>query len=108
MITLAHTVTIVHPGTTESRYGDTVDDWSTATEVDEPGWVQQRSTSDERPGRTAVITEWKCFLESTSAVTSRSRLRWEGRLFEVDGDPYVTSTPAGAHHVEVKLRTVDG
>lgn len=108
MITLVHTVTIVHPGSTTDRYDNDVDDWTTATRTEAAAWVQQRSTGEDRGGRQAVITGWKCFFAADAEVTARDRIEWDGRAFEVDGEPYAPSTPDGPHHVECQLKAVDG
>ena len=106
---LVHTVTIVHPGTTTDGYGDTVADWSGATEETSPARVTQRTATEDNNGRAATITEWRLLLPATATIAAADRVTWNGDTFEVVGDPVeAVRRSATVHHVEVTLRKVEG
>jgi hypothetical protein len=42
-------------------------------------------TFNLEPGRTALVTTWRLF--TTSPVTARDRILWQGRIFQVTGQP---------------------
>lgn len=108
--TLPHTVTVVTPGETENRYGDTVEDWEAgSTEEEMPGWVQHRSsTTQVGENRAAVVTTWMLIVGPEAPIVAGGRVVWEGRTFRIVGEPHQLTSPAGVHHIEAQLETVDG
>lgn len=105
---LAHDVTILTPGTTANRYGDSTPNWATATSVASKAWVSQRSSVEDLDHREAQVSGWVVFLPEDTAITGRDRVVWGSVTFEVDGPPNRAWTPRGEHHVEANLRVVDG
>lgn len=103
-----HTVTIVQAATTTDRYGNTSQDWGTAVRTASPAWVQSRSTSEENGNRRAVLEDLMAFLPPTTKVTAHDRMEWDGRTYEVDGEPARFYNLAGLHHLEVPLAVVEG
>ena len=104
-----HSVDIIRAASSTDAYGDPTLDWDTATTTSEvPAWVQPRTTSEVTGGRSAVLTEWMAFLPPETDVAAHDRLRWEGRLYDVDGDPAYLWNPSGPHHVEVPLTRITG
>lgn len=104
---LAHTATIVTPGVTVDRYGPTPD-WTNAAETTTRAWFSQRSALEDRDHREAQIGDWVGFFPAGTILTGHDRVRWGSITFEVDGPPNPAGTPRGAHHVEARLRVVDG
>jgi hypothetical protein len=43
------------------------------------------STPNLEPGRTTLVTTWRLF--TTSPATARDRILWQGRIFQVTGQP---------------------
>lgn len=110
---LVHDVTVLTAGSTTDRYGATVKDWGNATERDVRGWVSQREALEDRTdGREAQIQGWILYLPAGDAITGHNRVRWNDPTpavtFEVDGPPDPAWSPRGEHHIEVRLRVVDG
>lgn len=119
MITLPHTVTIRRPGVDVDRYSNTIPDWDDVTDVEDvPAWVQQRTTTVEvqqrtttveaGPGRAAVVSTWMVFLPAGTVIADGDQVIWDSRAFTVDGEPHHLHNPAGEHHLQVQLETVDG
>jgi hypothetical protein len=113
---LPHLVDILTPGQTTDRYGNTVDDWTTATRAEVRAWVQQQTGSELTDLRSAQIGQWVllCNPRTTDgavlAVPGNARIQWTGYgiTFEVDGPPGPAYEPSELHHYEVRLKVVEG
>ncbi|MER6665725.1 hypothetical protein ABT256_14375 [Amycolatopsis japonica] len=64
------------------------------------------STEPAAPGRQAVVTKWRAF--TAAPVTARERIEWDGRTFEVSGEPARWSPRFGYVHYELTLTHVEG
>jgi hypothetical protein len=113
---LPHTLTIITPGSATDAYGNTVPDWDAATERDIAAYVRPQSTSvraagDEHVevGRDVSERSWQAHINDT-AVTVTDRARWNGDVYEVDGDPlrWVSAPGGRLSFTKVQLRRVDG
>lgn len=104
-----HTVTRLRPPLVEDRRGDERRDWPNAEATpDLRVWVQQRSATEQVDAtRDEQRTSWLMFSGVNDWLTT-DRVLWQGRTFEVDGEPQVLQTPRGFHHVEVSLLRVAG
>lgn len=105
---LVHDVTVVRAGDDTDRYGNTARDWSTATSTATKAWVHQQTGSEVLDGRDAQVSGWVCYLPAGTVVDGADRIVWGALTFEVDGPPTRAWTPQGEHHVEARLRHVDG
>lgn len=105
---MVHDVTIVTPGESTGRYGDTVKDWSSASREEVRGWVARRSQEEVNGHREAQVSAWVLFVEPDVTVTGQDRVEWCDTTFEVDGPPLPAYSPRGQHHMEVPLRLVEG
>lgn len=106
---LVHTVTIRRAGSTADRYGATVKDWATATDTDVAGWVAQTSGIEINDlGREGERSDWTAYFPVDTDVLGGDRIIWESTTFEVDGPPNRAWTPRGEHHVEARLKLVEG
>jgi hypothetical protein len=107
---MVHDVTIVRAGSTTSRYGDTVRDWSTATETVTKGWVAQQDRSEDLDGREAQDRTFIVYLPASADVTGLDRVEWDGLTLEIVGPPRRAWSPKlrGEHHVELDARLVTG
>jgi hypothetical protein len=100
-------VTIITPGFAVDRYDDDVPDWDNpVAQVASMGWLTQVNTTEQIGDRDVVITGLMLFLPSTDVVTVSDRVIANGSIYEVDGDPHYAQTPAGVHHIELRLRYV--
>lgn len=102
-------VEILEPDTSGTdRYGSVEEDFATyGTLVN--GWVSQ--TSGEEPqndGRDPLVTGLVLFLPAGTAITGRSRVIVGDATYTVEGQPHEAWSPAGAHHLEVRLQAVAG
>jgi hypothetical protein len=110
---LPHTVTLVRPASTADAYGNTVYDYGAgATRTAITAWIQQDSRTEPREdGRDALVQAW-LVLTNHADILGTDRIEWTGPagalVFEVDGPPEPTYTPAGLHHTEATLRVVTG
>lgn len=106
---LAQTVTVhAFEEGAEDRYGNTGDGWADPG-VAYPARLTQVSGSEVTIGRDAQVSEWKLYLEADVELGGRDRVVDEdGRTFEVVGPPLLARTPRGVHHVEARLRYVEG
>lgn len=95
-----------------SRYGNQAPDWSNATRHATRhatrGWLEQLTGAEETAGRDALIGTWRLILAAGTDIVGRDRVDGDGVVFEVTGPPEVVHTPAGPHHIEAQLRTVEG
>ncbi|MDP9825224.1 phage head completion protein [Kineosporia succinea] len=86
-------------------YGGKKQDWSNAVETMVAANVQPATTSEllESSGsRDQVVTRYKVWFPAGTSVTATSRLRWNGLLLSVDGQPQVWHDAWGTpDHVEV-------
>ena len=52
------------------------------------------------------IAQWRVYLDPVEGLDSWSALEWEGRRYEVVGDPARFDTPDGRHHLRLVMRRV--
>lgn len=106
---LVHDITVVRAGAATDRYGAAEKNWDAATETDIKGWVTQISGIEDRTdGREAQVGTWVLYALDTADILGGDRVVWGSYTFEVDGPPNRAWTPRGEHHVEARLRLVEG
>lgn len=105
---LTDELTIITPGTTTNRLGDTEPDWDDATTATVRGRISQRSRSEDNAQRAAQIGEWTAYLPGGTVIDGRCRVTRGAQTFEVVGPPYEPTSIDGPTHVEVTLRLVEG
>ena len=91
-------VTRIRPGTTERR-GSTEPDWSPdkVNELTINGCsVQPATTTLSQDGRVLGITDtWNCFFPPGSDVAAGDRIRWNGSVYQLIGEPRTWKSPTG-------------
>lgn len=100
------TVTIVrHPP--PDRAGDPT---GPAAETTVTGCSVQPATSSEHTDQAnTVISGWVAYLPAGTDIRASDQVRWDGGLYEVDGQPGTWKDMDGQpHHVQVALRKVRG
>src|SRR5881392_4176483 len=110
---LVDDVTVVRPGTTTDRYGNSSKDWTAATSEPVKAWISQRNTTEDpgtsgTGGREGQLSDWVVYFDPDVIVTAGDRVMWEGDTFEVVGKPLPGKTPRGPHHTEATVRLVTG
>lgn len=96
---------------------DATDDYGTPRKVpadtgpDSPAFMQPRQSTEGHSSQGAatgqrIVDHWVVYLPAPSVLDGWSHLRWEGDVYEVDGDPGRFDTPAGPHHKRTNLRRV--
>lgn len=105
---LTRDVVIRTPGSLTDRYGDTIDDWTGATDTCVKAWVAQVATSESHDHRDGTISNVVATFFLDAELTVRDRVIVDGETYEVEGAPNVACTPRGPHHLRVQLRAVAG
>jgi hypothetical protein len=103
-----HDIIIRRPAVKAGRGSDSVADFDNATDVDATGWIAQSSTDDVRSARTGDASEWLLQTSSATDLRPGDRVVWGDYTFDVVGRPNPAWTPKGVHHVEARLRLVEG
>ncbi len=107
---LPHTVTITTPDSSGTdRYNQPVItfDVPPATTRTVKAFIQPASQLEEFNDRDASITDWFMITNDT-ALDHLEQVTWDGKVFEIIGDPAVYSTPRGEHHRTARLQRVVG
>ena len=99
---MKHPVEIVKPGVKESRAGDLIKDWSTATRTASACWVwTQKAFEDE-----ALTDESKMrvvlFFPKEADIDNEDQIEMAGHTYRVSGPPMPKYTLRGLHHWEVE------
>ena len=103
------TVVKVRPAQTEDRYGDTVYDYGdAATRTAIKAWIDQASAAEETPNGRDVITGGWLLITNHTDLDPLDRIEWGSAAYELDGPSWPVHTPAGLHHLEAKLKRVEG
>lgn len=102
---LTQTVTVSRPAwDAVDEYGDVQP--GTTTTATWPARLEQLSTDEIVRDRDTVVADWRAFLPASATVGPFDTVQEGGRTFEVWGDPTEHHTPAGLHHLEIRLRRV--
>ena len=103
------TVTRIRPAAKESR-GSIIPDWSQATEKDIGGCsMQPASTSLSQDGRVlGLLDEYTLFLPPDADVMAGDRIRYNGQIYQIDGDVRIQPAPLRLDHIEIRLRRHSG
>lgn len=103
-----HTIIVITPVEATDGYGDTVLDYTNGTRRGVAAYVQPASTS-ETPTADRDPIVWDLLVFTTDRqVTGRDRVEWRGVTYVCDGRPDGWETPAGFHHVELRLHAAKG
>ena len=102
-------ITRIRPGTKESR-GSTIPDWSKATELVIKGCsVQPATTSLSQDGRVLGITEgWTAYLPEGSDVKAGDRIRFEGEIYTINGEPKKWTAAGRLSNIQLNLMRWQG
>lgn len=103
------TVTKVRPATSTDRYDNTVYDYgAAATRTAIKAWIDQASASETSPdGRNPITGGWKLITNHTD-LDANDHIEWDSAAYELDGPAWPVHTPVGLHHLEARLRRVEG
>lgn len=102
-------VTKVRPAQTTDRYDNTTYDYGgAATRTAIKAWIDQAAASEETPnGRDQIVGGWLLITNHTD-LDALDRIEWAANAYALDGPAWPVQTPAGLHHLEAKLRRVEG
>lgn len=101
-------VDIQEPGSATDAHGNPVEAWSSPTTTSYRGYLEQTSAIEVTVGRDTVISDWLLVLPANASASSEARAVIEGSTFEVVGRPDARTTWRGPHHLEVRLRLLEG
>lgn len=107
----ADTVTVVEPALVDDR-GTLVPDWSAppASQTPVEGCLVLPGASVEvLAGRQAVAVRWTVYAPPDVVLTAHSAVSYQGRLYQVDGEPARWPSPTGGlDHVVILLLDPEG
>ena len=108
---LSHRLTLITPVGVVDEYGNPVlrlDYGPGAARHPIAGLIQPTgSTPHPEPGRqAAAVTTWRLF--TTTPITARDRILWQGKTFQVTGEPSWWSPRFGHTHYEANLTHMEG
>lgn len=105
---LIQTVTITHvsPGAAD-RYGDTTTSTSTTTT---PGRIDQLATDEQIAAGDFTTTVLRLFVPAGTPLAAADRVTVAGdsTVYQVAGDPNVVLGARAAHHIEARLKVIEG
>lgn len=101
-------ITVLTAGSKVDRYGNTVVDWTTPASRAADAWVVQTGSIEELIGRDSTTTVAVVLLAPTDPITSKDRVQVNGVTYEVDGVPDTMNGRNGVHHIQVRLKDVEG
>lgn len=106
---LSQQVDVITPGQAQDAYGNTVTDWSTATERAVAAYVRPAPASENIADRDAVTAVWQVHTNDLT-ITALDRVRFDGTVYDIDGRPLTWEVdPEGeTGHTKLLLRRVDG
>jgi hypothetical protein len=101
------TINIINPvpGST-NEYGDI--NYSDASPVPSPAWVQPREATEEEINRQTRISEYHILVPPEAPVSGVSKITWEGKEMQVIGEPQPFHHRNGLHHLEFDAREILG
>ena len=105
---MVHDIEIVRAAAATDVYGNTTDNWATATTVDTVGWVTQRDNDEDTSDRDQQTRLWTLYVPADTDITGHDRVVWGDLTFDVVGPPHRAWTPRGEHHIEADLKLVEG
>jgi hypothetical protein len=105
---LVRPTTIVHPGETVDRYGNSIPDWVHPTTTLTMGWLAQQGGSEDRQRRDAEVSNWSLVLPAEIELSALDRVIIGTTTYELVAPPNEAWTPRGPHHIEATLRLVEG
>lgn len=102
MIRLRDKVQVLNAtGTTEDSHGNPVPDWGNASELWEPADMQPASSDEDAVGGNVTVSRWTLKLLPQTTATDRSRVRWDGELYEVVAEVQLVKDHAKRPHHRV-------
>lgn len=102
-------ITRIRPGEKESR-GSIIPDWTTATEKDIGGCsMQPATTSLSQDGRVlGLLDEYTLFTPPDADIKAGDRIRYNGQVYQIDGDVRIQPAALRLDHIEIRLRRFSG
>ena len=111
MILGPHTVVVLRAPAVTDRYGNTTGerDWNAATETAVDGCsVQSQPSTEFTQDRAGVLIRKQLFAPVHTDLTAADRVRHEGQVFEVVGDPQRERHGSSVDHLFALLQRTEG
>lgn len=106
---LPHEVTIIRAGAGTDEYGNAVEGWATATETTVRGWLQQTTSDEEAQNdREVSVTRYRLFLGPDADLRARDRVRVNGVVYSIDGEPEYARSLNRVRYVAAGLERREG
>lgn len=71
-----------------------------------PAVMQQDESTEVTADGQRTTTAWRCMLPPDALIDAFGYVRWNGDLYEIDGEPAQRDGPDGPHHIEARARRV--
>lgn len=98
------TIVIVSAPLVSSYGGQMTRDWANATRSDPVSANVQPDTATETEGRTDTsTTRYRAFCGPSTPVDIADRVEWEGRTYDVQGEPERWKSMGKPHHIELRM-----
>ena len=104
------TITIIKPGIKEVR-GSEVFDWEhPVSSIEVKGCsVQPTTTSLSQDGRILGVMEgYTAYIPENTEVDAGYHIQYEGKIYEIDGEPKRWIGPLRTSHIQLNLRRWEG
>lgn len=93
-----HVVTVLRAPTDDDDYGNPARDWDAATESEVTGCsVQPVQGDEETVARDTVVSRWRLYAPDSTDLLASDRVRFEGDVYEVDGEVQRWDFPPLSH-----------
>lgn len=105
-----HTVDVIDAPFKTDGYGNeqTERDWDNATETPVPGCsVQGQPSAEFTRDRDSVLIRKQLFAPVDTVLTAANRVRWDGAVYDVDGDPQREVHGSAVDHLYALLRRTE-
>lgn len=105
---LRDTITRLRGTVTTGPYGADHIDWTTPGELAMACEFQPMTTDEEVALQQRTESFWRVFLPAGADVLATDRLRFNGVVYEIDGEPRRWRLNGSEHHVELVVTRVVG
>lgn len=83
-------------------------DWTSPAELELACEVQPESSDEQVVQQDQTVTTWRLFLAAGSDMTAKDRFRFNGDVYEVQGEMLRWRVRGTEHHLEARLLRVAG
>jgi hypothetical protein len=71
-------------------------------------WREQTNATEDVSDRDQQVRSFRYFFKANVTINGRDKIRDEGRILRVVGEPEKLTTQLRVHHIEVNAELIDG